>query len=150
MLLLILLSVVTLTNASGDSKTDNTAVNDDLINLYKNRNYNRLDRAVEEAGFAFQAPSVLPRISFWRGLTLQSLRLKLQLLLRSRKIMRLNKLLSIMNDTTGISIPGNFRWKLTRIAALSRFIRLLNLVNPRAATAGHLFRLTGNPLPLAV
>ncbi|MEK4061345.1 MULTISPECIES: M56 family metallopeptidase [Paenibacillus] len=59
-LLLILLSVVTLTNASGDSKTDNTAVNDDLINLYKNRNYNRLDRAVEEAGFAFQAPSVLP------------------------------------------------------------------------------------------
>lgn len=59
-LLLVLLSVVTLTNASGDSKTDNTAVNDDLINLHKNRNYNRLDRAVEEAGFAFQAPSVLP------------------------------------------------------------------------------------------
>lgn len=59
-LLLVLLSVVTLTNASSDSKNNDTAVNDDLINLYKNRNYNRLDRAVEEAGFAFQAPSVLP------------------------------------------------------------------------------------------
>lgn len=75
-LLLVLLSVVTLTNASGDSKQDGNpptpatqknsdavataAVNDDLIESDPYRNYNRLDRAVEEAGFAFQVPSILP------------------------------------------------------------------------------------------
>lgn len=73
-LLIALLSAMTLTNASGEEKknstletTINQIVNDDIIHTHHSRNYNRLDRALDEAGFVFQAPTVLHNFSFDRA-----------------------------------------------------------------------------------
>ncbi|MFC3750535.1 M56 family metallopeptidase [Paenibacillus sp. GCM10012306] len=64
LLFILIFGAVTLTNASGSSIpagiNDPKTVSNDLLPAQGSRAYNRLDRAVKEAGFAFEVPAVLP------------------------------------------------------------------------------------------
>ncbi|NUU60976.1 M56 family metallopeptidase [Paenibacillus agri] len=59
-LLIILLSAMTLTNASGSPISEPVKANDKLAEAADFIRYNRLDRIVKAADFTFEAPSVLP------------------------------------------------------------------------------------------
>ncbi|NUU60978.1 M56 family metallopeptidase [Paenibacillus agri] len=64
LLFIVILGAVTLTNASGSAVpvgiNDPKIVSNDILPAHGSRQYNRLDRAVKKAGFAFEAPAVLP------------------------------------------------------------------------------------------